>query len=108
MDPEKSGDSFPSQAEYREAETKSCVVTTGKYHYACSALTLLPRPPLSVYVGDELMSCWGPSSHQARLMFSSDPQTTPQRRQEHLEAGTVIAAELLCRKQLGYIHSTEA
>lgn len=61
--------------------------------------------------------CWrwaggprGPlvSPSSTYVLISSASQINSQSRQEHLEAQTVVATELLCRKQLGYIHSTEA
>lgn len=61
--------------------------------------------------------CWrwagGPrwplvSPSSTYVLISSTPQTNPQSRQEHLEAQTAVARELLQRRQLSYIHSTEA
>jgi len=72
---EKNGGNFPSQTEYRETAVFSCSGGVTKRYTevplcACSALTLFPRPPLLVSVGDELVSQGDFWSRQAQLMFS--------------------------------------
>lgn len=108
MDPEKSGDNFPSRAGHRETADKELSGYQWEVPLCLLCSYALSQPAAAGVCGDELRSCCGPLSPEAQLTFYSDPPTTAQCRQEHLEAGTVVATEFLGRRKLGYVHSTEA
>lgn len=98
---EKSGDKFPSQAEYREtADTELCGHPWAvPICWLCSCA--LSQDSVTGVCGRWADQLLGTSISPSSALIPSAPQMTPQCGQEHLEAGTVIAAEFLRQEAAG-------
>lgn len=89
-------------------QIQSCVVTHGQYPYAGSALVPFPRILSLVSVGDELISYWGLPSHQAQLSFLVLLKRLHNAGRSTWRLELSLLQSFLGRRQLGYVHSTEA